>query len=246
MNPALLLVLCAAPSPELLRDFQAANDRALEGSHEAAIALYRSILERGGDSADVWFNLGNTYAESGRPVEAIVAWERTLRRAPGDPDALANLEVVRAQLAPKTAQADAPPVALPEVLEPFLAPISPSVATTGLLTSGFLGLVGALFRRRARGGLLRRAALLLLVASALGWVGSALLLGGHAIVAHDPRVVIAQNSELREGPNAKFKVRGPAWAGARATRLAIDGDWWQVRLQDGTSGWIAAATAQLP
>ena len=85
MTPLLLLCLLAN-TPDLQRDFTAGNDRALEGNHEAAVGLYRSVLERGGHSADVYYNLGNTYAEAGRLVDPVVAWEQALRRDPGAAD----------------------------------------------------------------------------------------------------------------------------------------------------------------
>lgn len=242
MSPLLLWCLFASPA-DLQRDFTAANDRALEGNHEAAIALYRSVLERGGDSADVYYNLGNTYAEAGRLVEAVVAWEQALRRDPGDLDTLANLETVRARLAPKTAQADAPPVTLAEVLEPFLSPFTAQGAALVILVASAALVLLLLARRRLEAPGLRRLSLFGLIAALLATAAGGGGLLAQAIVAREPRAVLVQPSELREGPNAKFKARGPAWAGARALVLEVDGEWWQVRLQDGTSGWIEARSA---
>lgn len=242
MSPLLLWCLFAS-SPDLQRDFTAANDRALEGNHEAAAGLYRSVLERGGESADVYYNLGNTYAESGQLVEAVVAWEEALRREPGDADTLANLETVRSRLAPKTAQADAPPVTLAEVLEPFLAPFTAQGATIVVLIGNLLLVALLVFRRRLERSGPRRLSLVGLILTSLATVGGGTGLLAHAIVAQEARAVVVQASELREGPNAKFKPRGPAWAGARALVLEVDGEWWQVRLQDGTSGWIEARSA---
>lgn len=242
MSPLLLLFLLAS-TPDLQRDFTAGNDRALEGNHEAAIGLYRSVLERGGDSADVYYNLGNTYAEAGRLVEAVVAWEQALRRDPGDADTLANLETVRARLAPKTAQADAPPVTLAEVLEPFLSPFTAEAAAIVVLAGSAVVVLLLIARRRLEQPGPRRFSLVGLVACAIATAAGGSGLLAHGIVAQEPRAVLLQASELREGPNDKFKARGPAWAGARALVLEVDGEWWQVRLQDGTSGWIEAKSA---
>ncbi len=244
MTPLLLLCLLAN-TPDLQRDFTAGNDRALEGNHEAAVGLYRSVLERGGHSADVYYNLGNTYAEAGRLVDAVVAWEQALRRDPGDADTLANLETVRARLAPKAAQADAPPVTLAEVLEPFLSPFSAQAAAIVVLAGSAMVVLLLMARRRLENPGARRLTLVGLIAFVLatGAAGGGLL--AHGIVANEARAVVVQAGELREGPYAKFKPRGPAWAGARALVLEVDGEWWQVRLQDGTSGWIEAKSALL-
>src|ERR1700723_3809979 len=47
-------------------------------------------------SADGLYNLGNSYARSGKPGLAVLSYERAALLAPGDPDINANLEYVRA------------------------------------------------------------------------------------------------------------------------------------------------------
>ena len=79
-NPALLLsVLLALPGParadepSISADFQAANERALSGDFEGAIALYKSLETRGVDDPDFWLDFGTAYASAGRPIDAIIA-----------------------------------------------------------------------------------------------------------------------------------------------------------------------------
>ena len=85
---------------QALRDFAAANERLLANDTRGAIELYESLLERGVEHHDVHYNLGNAFVRDGRPVLAIVAYERALRLSPSSRSARKNLDIVRASLRP--------------------------------------------------------------------------------------------------------------------------------------------------
>lgn len=60
-----------------------------------AIELYESVLKSHGESANVYYNLGNAYYKAGKLAPAILNYERCLLLNPGDSDARFNLELVR-------------------------------------------------------------------------------------------------------------------------------------------------------
>lgn len=62
---------------------------------EGAIDAYRSVLDSGLESGDLYFNLGNAWFRAGELGPAILAWERAARLLPGDPDVRANLDLAR-------------------------------------------------------------------------------------------------------------------------------------------------------
>ncbi len=51
-----------------------------------AIELYEGILKSNGESAAVYYNLGNTYYKAGKIAPAILNYERCLLLDPGDSD----------------------------------------------------------------------------------------------------------------------------------------------------------------
>ena len=60
-----------------------------------AIELYEGILKSNGESAAVYYNLGNTYYKAGKIAPAILNYERCLLLDPGDSDARFNLQMAR-------------------------------------------------------------------------------------------------------------------------------------------------------
>lgn len=60
-----------------------------------AIELYEGVLESHGESAAVYYNLGNAYYKAGKVAPAILNYERCLLLNPGDGDARFNLQMAR-------------------------------------------------------------------------------------------------------------------------------------------------------
>jgi tetratricopeptide (TPR) repeat protein len=239
-----LSLLAVLPGQNLDRaqaesDFRSANERALEGDLTGAIELYRTLLERGIDGADVHYNLGNAYAQAGKPIDAILSYERALRRAPGDPDITENLRFVRKTLAGEREEAPASLNAA-DMMEPIVAPLPPVLF--GWIAGGANVLLFLAWWVRRRSASLRRRRLLgaLLGISLAALIVSLAVVGGHWVVARDPRGVIVTKTELREGPHPKFKSKGAATLGGRVRLLDEAEDFVQVLEEDGSTGWIWA------
>ncbi len=62
----------------------------------AAIETYEALLQQG-ESAEVYYNLGNSYYKAGNIAKAILNYERALLLKPGNADIRANLEIARAK-----------------------------------------------------------------------------------------------------------------------------------------------------
>ena len=68
-----------------------------------AIALYEEVLSSHGESAAVYYNLGNAYYKAGKLGPAILNYERCLLLQPGDADARFNLQMARQKTIDKIA-----------------------------------------------------------------------------------------------------------------------------------------------
>jgi tetratricopeptide (TPR) repeat protein len=70
-----------------------ANKQYTAGNFVKAAELYEQILASGKESAQVYFNLGNTYFKNGDKIKAILNYERAKLLAPQNEDIDFNLKV---------------------------------------------------------------------------------------------------------------------------------------------------------
>ena len=67
-----------------------------KGNYQQAVADYEELLKKG-ESAELYFNLGNSYYRLGNITQSVIAYERAQRLAPADRDITYNLEFVRSK-----------------------------------------------------------------------------------------------------------------------------------------------------
>ena len=91
-----LLALCltsfAFAQETMLKEAESAY---AQEDYAKAIELYESVLKNYGESAAVYYNLGNAYYKDGQIASAILNYERSLLLDPGDSDIRFNLEMAR-------------------------------------------------------------------------------------------------------------------------------------------------------
>lgn len=75
--------------------FSSANKSYISGDYEKAISLYHQINEKRGDSAELLYNMGNTYYKKGEIGMAVLYLERAFWLEPGNADIEKNLNAVR-------------------------------------------------------------------------------------------------------------------------------------------------------
>lgn len=240
MNALLLagVLLLGPGAPDaILRDFRAANERALAGEHDQAIALYRSLLERGYEDGGVYYNLGHVLEDAGRSVEAIVAYERALARDPSDEEARENLRRLRARTLPGLPEASAEVGGLSDVLSPLLLPLPIGLIGWAAAIAWLLAFL--LFAVRGpRAGALPR---MLVGFAGLGLVVVAL----RASLERDLRAVVLKKAIVREGPDPRFAARGDALPGEPVRILGRQGSFREVKRRDGQTGWVEADVLEM-
>jgi tetratricopeptide (TPR) repeat protein len=68
------------------------------GDFEEAVDVYQESVDRGASSPELFYNLANAYYKSGDLGRTVLNYERSLRLAPRDEDARANISLVRSML----------------------------------------------------------------------------------------------------------------------------------------------------
>ena len=76
-----------------------------KGDYQQAAACYTELL-KAGESAELYYNLGNCEYRLGNITQSIIAYERALRLNPGDSDVRYNLQFLRGKTIAKVVPVD--------------------------------------------------------------------------------------------------------------------------------------------
>ena len=90
--PAVLFVSATTAQTD---EFAMANEFYQNKDYSSAVRLYLSVLNQGGESANLYFNLGNAYFKEGDLGHAVFYYLKARRLSPDDQDIVHNLEFVR-------------------------------------------------------------------------------------------------------------------------------------------------------
>lgn len=222
--------------------FEKGNALYQKGEYQKAIDLYEQILSTNKEqSAELYFNLGNSYYKLNKVAPSIYNYEKALVLKPNDSETLNNLKFAKKLTIDEIKEV--PKVGFAKLIQNFTsifdynawAKISVGLAFAFLLS--FIGYYFAeltLYKRIYFSGML-----LLLVLFLLS------LAAGISEKTHyntdRPAIVFAEKSEVHNEP----KKAGPALLllheGAKVYVNEQLGNWKKIELTDGTEGWIEAS-----
>ncbi len=220
--------------------FESANALYLSGHFDDAARAYRALHDEGWESAALQLNLGNALVRAGARGQGIAAYERALRLDPLDDDARANLELARAQNADRLVGA-----ADPSLAERLVARTGDALAV-GLFGAAWAALWALLWlhgraTHRARQALAAAS----LLAALLALAGGALVAAKAADRRLPSAVVVVPVAPVREGPERALKAAFEVHEGTTLRVLEARGDQARVRLDNGLTGWVAAADLEI-
>ncbi|MFK7807825.1 MAG: tetratricopeptide repeat protein [Saprospiraceae bacterium] len=222
--------------------FTKANTAFEKEDYQNAISNYESILSKGEESLELYYNLANSYYKSDKLGKAILNYERALVLSPDDENTLFNL-----QLARRKVKGEIDPV------EPFFLRawwnttrdlLGPNVwggIALLLFWGGIAGLslwqLGKDRPQKKKGFLIGVSLLLLtLIPFALAW-------SSHQYQQNTNRaVLISTSSELKTGADEQSKSLRIIYEGTRLELLDQINIWHKVRLQNGETGWVTKAS----
>lgn len=102
---ALFAAMCSLAQPARAVTKQNGDDAYAKGNYQQAIADYQTLL-KDGESAAVYYNLGNAYYRSDNLPQALLAYERAALLDPSDRAVRFNLDFVRSKTIDKVANAN--------------------------------------------------------------------------------------------------------------------------------------------
>ncbi len=224
---------------------QQADAEYSKGNYQQAIKNYEQLL-KDGKSADLYYNLGNSYYRTDNITRAVLNYERALLLSPSDDDIRFNLQMARSKTIDKIT---------PESEMFFFAWYRSLVNLLGIdgwavlaIVSMLLTLVLALVYLFSSNMLLRK----------VGFFGGVLFIvlflfsnlfafqQQRALRAHKGAIVTAPSAVVKKTPAANSADQGVIHEG---TRVDITDDtmldWKGVRLADGREGWIQTSVIEV-
>ena len=255
MNRAILVVLLAslagsaaragitvAPEARGSALFDQANAAYLSGDTSRAVAGYEALLQEGIASPVLETNLGVAYLRQGKRGLAALHLERALFLASSDDDARADLLEVRRGIVDKLeGETDEPGL---EAVARILAPVPGDLAAVALIALWCAGwTLWALHLFRPRAALGNSVAVCFVLAAVAG------LMTAGAVASHrmalKRAVVVAQAARAREGPSERAASHFEVHEGTALRVEDEDQGFRRVRLANGLTGWVPAATVEL-
>ncbi len=215
-----------------------ANRAYAQKKYSYAITLYEGILKNGLIAPELYFNLGNAYYKSKNIPKAILNYERARKIEPDDEDIMINLKIANSQT---TDRIENPHEEIIKVWKRHFFGLSTergwSFYSIGFFIIGIgfilLYLISSRILIRQISFTLGGVFLLLTISTSLiAWdkCSSAAL--------HTEAIIMAPNITAKGSPDEKGTDLFILHEGAKVTLLQTNGNWQEVRLANGTAGWL--------
>jgi len=210
-----------------------------EDDFTGAIDAYRSVLDAGLESGDLYFNLGNAWFRAGELGPAILAWERAARLLPGDPDVRANLDLARSLTVD-----DVTPQAsfwLFQLWDGWIHLLPRDLLLAVVALAWLVAGAGLVARILSRPQAHRRPGTRIAVVSGALFLlfGISLLVRETGVTRPDVAIVMADQVPVQSAPVADAdQTLFTVHEGLRVTVERRTDAWAEVTLEDGRVGWL--------
>lgn len=221
-----------------------ADEAYVAGALDTAINNYESIIAQEYVSAEVYFNLGNAYFRTGNIPNTILNYERALKLAPSDEDIQFNLRLAKLRTVDKIE-------ALPELwfitkMRSFYqimhvdswgwAMILFSLLMVGCIVVYFSASNSFIKKNGFFGAILFGTGLLLsFYMSEMAYT---------RLTADNRSVVMQPSLTVKSSPDKSGNDLFVVHEGLVVTEEDATGEWRRIKLPDGNTGWVPAASLE--
>jgi tetratricopeptide (TPR) repeat protein len=235
----LLIAIAASASAQRIYDLvEKGNLNYMSGDYEMAIQEYQAVIDSGYESAELYYNLGNSYYKSNKFTMALVNYERASLLDPEDPEIQHNLEMARQLAVDKIEK-------LPEFL-----PKTWYRQFIGLLKSdqwAFISMLAfplslllflAYFFVRRIG--IRKTAFWLAVLIMLVSVSAFIFSFNQKELVYDNSyaIIITPSVTIKSSPDESGTELFQLHEGTKVEIIDQLGEWKEIKLSDGNVGWL--------
>ena len=215
-----------------------ANKAYSDGFFANAAELYKNVISSGYESVDLYYNLGNACYKMNDYASAILYYEKARKLDPGNEDVNFNLKIANSKITDKIEP-------IPELfykrwyrvlVESFSVD---KWARTGLVTL-FLSLVGLAFYVISKRLIVRKVGF---------WIGISLVLvsvftflfawqGYNEILNRKEGIVFSPTVTIKSSPDEKSVDLFVLHEGTKVELLDNIGGWYEIRIVNGSVGWV--------
>ncbi len=236
---ALLLFHMAVEARDFSELLKQGNEQYLAGEYELAAETYKSIVDSGYASAELYYNLGNAYYKSHNITMALVNYERAHILDPRDEDIQHNLEVAREFVVDRIEVL--PEFFLRRAYVDFVKFFDADIWAAMSLSAFILSLILFLAYFFSKGIGLRKitfwSAILFIILSL-----STLMFASHQnrlITKHKQALILTPSVAIKSSPDENSGT--DLFLLHEGTRVRVEdelGEWREVVLSDGNRGWL--------
>ena len=236
----------AFPDTKLEDATKAEGDSAyIKDDYTTAIQIYESLLKNG-ESADVYYNLGNSYYKIGEIAKAVLNYERALLMKPGNSDIRANLEVARAKTIDKVEPV--PEVFFVSWTKALINSMSVDAWDTWGIVSFILFIITLYFFIFSKQIMLKK------VGFIAGIVFLIVMICSNLFASEQKERLVNRNEAIVMNPSVTVRST-PSESGTslfilhEGRKVSIKDnsmkEWKEIRLEDGKVGWVPASAIEV-
>lgn len=224
-------------------NFEKGNALYQKGQYQQAVDVYESIIkEDKQQSAELYFNLGNSYYKLNKVAPSIYNYEKALVLKPHDPDVLNNLKFAKKLTIDEIKEV--PKVGFAKLIQNFTGIFNYNTwakISVGIAFAFLLAFIGYYFSQLTLSKRIYFIIMFVLLVALLLSVSAGMSEKSH-FDNDRPAIVFADLSEVHSEP----RKAGPAvlllHEGAKVYVKETVGLWKKIELTDGTEGWIDSTT----
>ncbi|MEG1634586.1 MAG: tetratricopeptide repeat protein [Rikenellaceae bacterium] len=235
----------SADKADALKLWQKANKAYTQGDYKAAIDFYTKAHATGYDGVKLYYNMANAYYKDGNIGKAIVNYNRALRLAPGDEDIAYNLEIANAQTLNRIESL--PEFILYTQFKKFRAEMSSNswafISLVGFALTLFFILVYLLSNTVTKRKI--SFSLACVMFAMFVFTISFASYQKHQITASSQAVVLSSAEAVKSSPDATGKDIFIINEGATVRVIDRLGEWSEVVVASGNSGWILTKAIEI-
>jgi len=214
-----------------------------KGQYQEAVQTYESIIkEDRQQSAELYFNLANSYYKLNKVAPSIYNYEKALVLKPGDAAALNNLKFAKKLTIDEIKEV--PKVGFARLIQSFTSIFDYNTwakISVGISFAFLLSFIGYYFSQLTLTKRIYFIGMFVLLLALVLSVASGMSEKNH-FDNDRPAIVFAELSEVRSEPQKAGAAIFLLHEGAKVYVTETLGKWKKIELTDGTEGWIDGTT----
>jgi len=221
-----------------------ANKAYTDGFYANAVELYKSVITAGYESVSLYYNLGNACYKQNDFSSSILYYEKARKLDPGNEDVNFNLKIANTKITDKIEP-------IPELFykrwyKKLIESFSVDKWSRFGLTFLCLGLVAGLFYVVSKNLLFRKAGFWLGIFFVLVSLFSFLFAwqSYDDIIHRKEAIIFTPTVTIKSSPDEKSIDLFVLHEGAKVELIDNIGTWYEIRIANGSVGWLIASSVE--